>query len=110
MRTVTPRENAILERIMRRIDRKLAFEAMPRQDGNIDLRLTLNRLSTLMQLSPTALEASAEDAMQFETLRGKVKRVFDRMRVPPPEPKAPRVEIQKDLAFGPRMGHRGGRR
>lgn len=110
MRNVTTRQHQLLERILRRIDRKIAFEAFSREDGDIDLRLTLARLHTTTQLSVTALEASAEDVMQFEALRGKIKRVCDRMRAPAPPPKIPRVEIQKDAAsFGFRPSGRGRR-
>jgi hypothetical protein len=108
MRNVTTRENQILERLVRRIDRKIAFQAHLCEDGDIEVHLSQGKLNTLTRFSPAALEASADDAMKFEALRAKIKRVCDRMRVPPPPPKAPKVEIQKDVSFGFRPG-RGGR-
>jgi len=111
MRTVTTREHQLLEKLVRRIDRKLSFEAIHRDDGDIELRLNAGRLNTLTQLGPAALEASSTDALQFEALRGKIKRVSDRMRMPAPPPKVPKVEIQKDAAYSFRPGGRGrGRR
>lgn len=109
MRPVTPRENQLLDRIVRRIDRRAKFEASAREDGDIDLRLASGRLKTNTQLSATSLEASADDVMEFEALRRKIKRVSDRMRVAPPPPKTPRARMQKELAFTPRSGGRARR-
>jgi hypothetical protein len=110
MRTVTTREHQLLERILRRIDRKATFHARLREDGDIEVEVNSKRLSTTTRIRPEVLEASADDVLQFETLRGKIKRVYDRMHVPAPAPKMPKVEIQKDVAFGFRRRGRGGRR
>ena len=112
MALATSRENELIGRLIRRIDRKVEFQATHREDGDIELRLQVGRLKTLTQLSPRALEASGADVIQFEALRGKIKRVLDRVRVPAPPPKVPKVEIQKDSGFGfrPGGGGRGGRR
>ncbi|MGH7856834.1 MAG: hypothetical protein ACREQY_05840 [Candidatus Binatia bacterium] len=109
MRGLTTQENEFLGRIVRRIDRKVAVEALRLEDGDVELRLSVGRLNTTTRFGGATLEAAATDAMQFEILRGKIKRVCDRMRMPAPPPKAPKVEIQKDVAFGFRPGGRGRR-
>ena len=110
MQSVTTREHEVLGRIFRRIDRRATFEAFRRPDGDIDLRFTSGRFSPTAQVGAALLDAAGDDVVQFEMLRGKIKRVFDRMRVPPPPPKIPKVEIQKDIAFGFRPGAGRGRR
>jgi hypothetical protein len=110
MRILTTQENQIIERLVRRIDRNIAFEAHCRDDGEIELRLSIGRLKTSTQFGVGTLLGSGENAVEFEALRGKIKRVFDRMQVPPRPPKIPKVEIQKDTGYGFRSGNRGGRR
>jgi hypothetical protein len=110
MRTVTPRQHELLERLVRRIDRKISYEATVREDGGLDVKLSLNRLSTKTQIDADTLEASGEDVLRFEALRSKVKRIFDRLKMPAPPPKIPKVVIQKEAAsFGFRPQFRGRR-
>jgi hypothetical protein len=116
MLTVTQHQIDLIQRLVKKIDRRLAFQAHHMPDGTIEVKLSQGVHKSETRLAAPALEASAEDTMQFEALRRQLKRVFDRMWVPPPPPKTPKVEIQRDLAFGFRPGgqrpggQRGGRR
>ena len=109
MRNVTADQTQLLERLIRRIDRKIAFEASILDDGIIELRLTSGKHKTNTRFGAAALESSADDVVQFEALRSKIKRVFDRSRMPGPPPKMPKAEIQKDLAYSFRPAGRGRR-
>lgn len=109
MRTITAREHELLDRILRRIDRKATFHAHHRDDGDIAIEIAARNRKTMTQVPPAVLEASTADAVQFQALRGKIKRVYDRMRAPVPPPKTPKVEARKDIAFGFRPSGRGRR-
>ena len=80
-------------------------------DGSIEVKLSQGQRKGETRVSGAALEAAHEDVAQFEALRLQVKRVYDRMWAPVPPPKTPRVEINRDIAFGFRPGPRkpGGR-
>lgn len=109
MPIVSPRDLERIRRLIRKVHRDLAFESMGRDDGAIDLKLSLGRMHTTTQITSQALEASETDAAEFERLRGKIKRVYDRMRAPEMPKKLPKAEIQKDVSFGYRPSFRGRR-
>lgn len=109
MLTVNAAQIELITRITRKIDRKLSFQAHHLADGTIDVKLTQGNRKGETRLSDTALEAAREDVLQFEALRIQLKRIYDRMWAPIPPPKTPKVEIQRDIAFGFRSGgQRGG--
>jgi hypothetical protein len=104
MLTVNAAQIELMQRIARKIDRKLAFQLHHLQDGSIEVKLTHGQKKGETRISGAALEAARDDVMQFEALRLQIKRVYDRMWAPTPPPKTPRVEIQRDIAFGFRPG------
>ncbi len=104
MLTVTQHQIELIQRLVKKIDRRLAFQAHHMTDGTIEVKLSQGTHKGETRIAAPALEASAEDALQFETLRRQIKRVYDRMWVPPPPPKMPKVEIQRDLAYSFRPG------
>jgi hypothetical protein len=109
---LTNEQIELIRRLVRRIDHKLDFEAHPLPDGAIEIKLSQGRHKSQTRITPEALAATAEDAIQFETLRQQLKRVSDRMWIPAPPKKAPKAEIQSDLLMPMRGGGppRGGRR
>lgn len=114
MRMITNEQVELIRKLVRRIDRKLEFEAHPTADGFIEIKLSQGKHKSETRVSADALAATAEDMMQFETMRQQLKRVADRMWAPPPPKKAPKAEIQSDLLMPMRSGSggppRGGRR
>jgi hypothetical protein len=108
MLTVTAKQIDLIRRIVRKVDRKLSFQAHHLPDGSIEVKLSQGPHKAETRLDPATLEVSAEDAVQFEMLRRQVKRVFDRTWAPVPPPKMPKVEIQRDIAFGFRPGGQRG--
>lgn len=110
MQTVPTRERETLSRIVRRMNRKASYELIGGADGEIEMHLALGSLRTQTRFTAAALEAAMTDAVAYEQLRGKIKRVYDRMLVPRPPAKMPKVEIQRDLAHSFASHRRGGRR
>jgi hypothetical protein len=109
MLTVNAAQIELISRIARKIDRKLSFQAHHLTDGSIEVKLSQGSRKSETRLSDTALDAARDDVVQFEALRVQIKRVYDRMFAPVPPPKTPKVEIQRDIAFGFRPGgQRGG--
>jgi hypothetical protein len=104
MLTVNANQIEFIRRIIKRVDRKLTFQAHLLPDGTIELKLAQGHHKGETRIAASALEAAGSDVMQFEALRLQIKRVCDRMWAPAPPPKTPKVEIQKDIAFGPRSG------
>ena len=110
MLTVNASQIELMQKIARRIDRKLSFQLHHLADGSIEVKLTQGTRKGETRVSGAALEAARDDVAQFEALRLQIKRVYDRMWAPTPPPKTPRVEINRDIAFGFRPGgQRGGR-
>lgn len=111
MITVNANQIELMQRIARKIDRKLSFQLHQRTDGSVEVKLSQGNRKTETRVSGAALEAARGDVLQYEAVRLQVKRVYDRMWALVPPPKVPRVEIQRDIAFGFRPGgQRGGRR
>lgn len=110
MLTVSASQIEVIRRVVRKIDRKLTFQAHHLPDGTIEVRLSQGSHKAETRVVASAIEAAANDATQFEALRRQIKRVYDRMWVPAPPPKMPKVEVQRDLAFGFRPGGQRGRR
>ncbi len=116
MRMLTNEQIELIRRIVRRVDRKLEFEAHPGADGFIDIKLSQGKHRGESRLSAEALASTADDATQFENVRQQLKRVADRMWAPPMPKKLPKAEIQSDLLMPmrgggpPRGGHGHGRR
>ena len=114
MRMITNEQIELIRKIVRRIDRKLEFEAHPNPEGMIDIKLSQGKHKSETRISPEALAATADDAMLFEAMRQQMKRVADRMWAPAPPKKTPKAEIQSDLLMPMRSGSggppRGGRR
>ena len=110
--TVNAAQIELMQKIAKKIDRKLSLQLHHLPDGSIEVKLSQGVKKGETRVSGTALEAAREDVAQFEALRLQVKRVYDRMWAPVPPPKTPRVEIQRDIAFGFRPGGQrpGGRR
>lgn len=108
MLTVNASQIDLIRRIVRKVDRKLSFQAHQLPDGTIEVKLSQGHHKAETRLDPLALGTAAEDASQFEILRRQIKRVNDRMWVPIPPPKVPKVEIQRDLAFSFRPGGQRG--
>ena len=104
MLTVNAAQIELMQRIARKIDRKLSLQLHHLPDGSIEVKLSQGVKKGETRVSGTALEAAREDVAQFEALRLQVKRVYDRMWAPVPPPKTPKVEIQRDIAFGFRPG------
>lgn len=104
MLTLNASQIDLIRRLVRKVDRKLSFQAHQLPDGTIEVKLAQGHHKTETRLDAAALSAAAEDATQFEMLRHQVKRVNDRMWAPVPPPKMPKVEIQRDLAFSSRPG------
>ena len=104
MLTVNAAQIELMQRIAKRIDRKLSLQLHHLPDGTIDVKLSVGPRKGETRVTGTAVEAAREDVAQFEALRLQVKRVYDRMWVPAPPPKTPKVEIQRDIAFGFRPG------
>ena len=104
MLTVNAAQIELMQKIARRIDRKLSFQLHHLPDGSIEVKLSQGPRKAETRVSGAAFEAARDDVAQFEALRLQVKRVYDRMWVPPPPPKTPKVEIQRDIAFGFRPG------
>ena len=109
MPIVSSRDLDRIRRLIRKVHRDLTFESIGRDDGAIDLKISLGRMHTTTQITSEALAASETDVTEFERLRAKIKRVYDRMRAPEMPRKLPRAEIQKDVSFGPRPSYRGRR-
>src|ERR1041384_8602876 len=104
MLTVNAAQIELMQRIAKRIDRKLSLQLHHLPDGTIDVKLAVGPRKAETRVTGTALEAARDDVAQFEALRLQVKRVYDRMWAPTPPPKTPKVEIQRDIAFGFRPG------
>jgi hypothetical protein len=100
MLTVNAAQIELMQKIARRIDRKLAFQLHHLPDGSIEVKLTQGVRKAETRIPGAAFEAARDDVAQFEALRLQVKRVYDRMWAPVPPPKTPKVEIQRDIAFG----------
>ncbi len=109
MLTVNANQIELMQKIARKIDRKLTFQLHHLADGSIEVKLSHGSRKAETRLSGAALEAARDDVVQFEALRLQVKRVYDRMWAPVPPPKTPRVEVQRDIAFGFRPGGQRGR-
>ncbi|MBI2962545.1 MAG: hypothetical protein HYY35_02225 [Deltaproteobacteria bacterium] len=109
MLTVNANQIELMQKIARKIDRRLMFQLHHLADGSIEVKLSHGNRKTETRVSSAALEAARDDVAQFEALRLQVKRVYDRMWAPAPPPKTPRVEIQRDIAFGFRPGGQRGR-
>src|SRR5262245_41756478 len=99
MLTVNAAQIDLVQKIARKIDRKLSFQLHHLADGAIEVKLAQGARKGETRLSAAAIEAARDDVGQFEALRLQVKRVYDRMWAPVPPPKTPRVEIQRDIAF-----------
>jgi len=111
MITVNAAQIELMQKIGRRIDRKLSLQLHHLSDGAIEVKLSQGSRKGATRVSGEALEAAREDVAQFEALRLQIKRVYDRMWAPVPPPKTPQVEINRDIAFGFRPGgQRGGGR
>jgi hypothetical protein len=111
MITINANQIELMQRIARKIDRKLSFQLHQMTDGSVEVKLSQGNRKTETRVSGAALEAARDDVLQYQAVRLQVKRVYDRMWAPIPPPKVPRVEIQRDIAFGFRPGgQRGGRR
>ena len=104
MLTVNAAQIEMIGRIARKIDRKLSFQIHHLADGFVEVKLSQGSRKGETRLSDTALEAARDDVLQFEALRVQIKRIYDRMWAPVPPPKTPKVEIQRDIAFGFRPG------
>src|SRR5882757_8524257 len=102
--TVNAVQIELMQRIAKKIDRKLSLQLHHLPDGSIEVKLSQGVKKGETRVSGAALEAAREDVAQFEALRLQVKRVYDRMWAPVPPPKTPKVEIQRDIAFGFRPG------
>ena len=100
MLTVNAAQIELMQKIARRIDRKLSLQLHHLADGSIEVKLSQGARKAETRVSGAALEAARDDVAQFEALRLQVKRVYDRMWAPPPPRKTPRVEINRDIAFG----------
>jgi hypothetical protein len=109
MLTVSATQIELMQKIARRIDRKLSLQLHHLADGSIEVKLSQGPRKAETRVSGAALEAAREDVAQFEALRLQIKRVYDRMWAPVPPPKTPRVEINRDIAFGFRPGGQRGR-
>jgi hypothetical protein len=109
MLTVNAAQIELIQKIARKIDRKLSFQLHHLSDGSIEMKLTQGQRKGETRFNGAALEAAHEDVAQFEALRLQIKRVYDRMCAPVPPPKTPRVEVQRDIAFGFRPGAQRGR-
>ena len=109
MLTVNANQIELMQRIARKIDRKLSFQLHQLTDGTVEVKLSQGNRKTETRVSGEALEAARDDVLSYQAVRLQVKRVYDRMWAPIPPPKVPRVEIQRDIAFGFRpSGNRGG--
>jgi hypothetical protein len=108
MITVNAAQIELIGRIAKKIDRKLSIQAHHLPDGTIEVKLTQGTRKGETRVSDAALEAARDDVLQFEALRVQIKRAYDRMWAPVPPPKTPKVEIQRDIAFGARSGPRSG--
>jgi hypothetical protein len=102
--TVNAVQIELMQKIARKIDRKLSLQLHHLPDGSIEVKLSQGARKGETRVSGAALEAAREEVAQFEALRLQVKRVYDRMWAPVPPPKTPKVEIQRDIAFGFRPG------
>jgi hypothetical protein len=109
MLTVSAAQIELMQKIARKIDRRLSFQLHHLADGSIEVKLSHRNLKTETRVSGAALDAARDDVAQFEALRLQIKRVCDRMWAPVPPPKTPRVEVQRDIAFGFRPGGQRGR-
>ncbi|MGH7819667.1 MAG: hypothetical protein ACREQ9_07835 [Candidatus Binatia bacterium] len=109
MLTVNAAQIELIGRIAKKIDRKLSFQVHHLADGSVEVKLSQGARKGETRVSDAALEAAREDVLQFQALRVQMKRAYDRMWAPVPPPKTPKVEIQRDIAFGFRPGgQRGG--
>ena len=109
MLTVSAAQIELIQKIARKIDRKLSLQLHHLADGSIEVKLSHGNRKTQTRVSGAAVEAARDDVAQFEALRLQIKRVCDRMWALVPPPKTPRVEVQRDIAFGFRPGGQRGR-
>jgi hypothetical protein len=105
MLTVSATQIELMQKIARRIDRKLSLQLHHLADGSIEVKLSQGPRKAETRVGGAALEAARDDVAQFEALLLQIKRVYDRMWAPVP----PKRLVWRSTAIS-RLASTGGQR